>query len=103
MKKVVRNRYAWLALAAFLALVLLLALRGGPDRTTLTLSQFESDLGHRGTVAAATIHDGSGQITGKLADGTAYQVSYPARLEASLTQQMLASGARVNVSHSGSD
>ena len=103
MKKVIRNRYAWLALAAFLALVLILTLRGGPSRTTLTLSQFESDLANKGAVATATIHDGSSQVTGKLADGTAYQVSYPPRSEESLTNRILASGAKLNVSHSGSD
>ena len=103
MKRVVRNRYAWLALAGLIAMVLLLTLRGGPDRATLTLSRFETDLSTRGAVVTATIHDASSQITGKLSDGTAYQVSYPPRIEEALTNRMLAAGTRVNVSHAGSD
>jgi cell division protease FtsH len=103
MKRIVRSRYAWLALAALVALILLLALRGGPSRTTLTLSQFENDLGTRGAVATATIHDNSSQVTGKLADGTAYQVNYPSRVAESLTDRLLAAGVKVDVSHGGSD
>jgi cell division protease FtsH len=101
MRRVVRNRYAYIALAALLALVLLLALRGGPDRTTLTLSQFENDLSAHGTVVSATIHDSSGEITGKLANGTAFQVGYPPHIEEALTNRLLATGAKVSVSHGG--
>ncbi len=101
MKKVLRNRYAYLALAALLALVLLVTLRSGANRTTLSLSRFETDLSQHGLVAAATIHDGTSQVTGKLSDGTGFVVSYPARSESGLTDRILASGAKVTVSHSG--
>jgi cell division protease FtsH len=103
MRRVVRNRYTYVALAALLALVLLLSLRGGPSRTTLTLSQFETDLSTRGMVVTATIHDSSSEITGKLSNGTVYQVGYPSRIEDTLTGRLLASGAKVNVNHGGTD
>jgi cell division protease FtsH len=103
MKRLARNRFAWLALAALTAVILLLALRGGSSRTTLSLSQFEADLGARGTVATATVHDGASQVTGRLANGTAYQVDYPSRIEEALTNRMLAAGVKVNAAHSGSD
>jgi cell division protease FtsH len=103
MKKVLRRRYVYLALAAVAVIVLLLALRGGSDRTTLSLSQYETDLAARGHVLTATVHDDSDQITGKLADGTSYQVSYPDRLTETVTTRLLADGVKTDVTHSGSD
>jgi cell division protease FtsH len=100
MKKVLRNRYVYLALAALLALVLVLALRGGPARTRLSLSQFETDVSHK-VVTSATIHDDASQVTGTLADGSSFVVSYPARSVSDVTDRLLASGAKVTVVHSG--
>jgi cell division protease FtsH len=103
MKRLVRSRWVFVALAAVVGLILLFALQGGGSRNTLTLSQFESALGTRGEVVTATIHDGSDQVTGKLKNGTAYVVSYPDRLTDTLTAKMLTSGARVTVEHAKSN
>ena len=103
MKRLIRSRYAYVALAALVALVLILALRGGSSRTTLTLSQFEHDLAVPGSVVKATIHDGTDTVTGRLRDGTAFTVSYPNRLTEPLTSKMLAAGTQVSVSHTQSN
>jgi cell division protease FtsH len=101
MKKIVRSRWAYLALAALVGMILLLTLRGGPDRTTLTLSQFNTDLGIHGQIVSATIHDDSSTITGKLANGRNFQVTYPSRLQDTLAERLLATGGKIAVSHSG--
>jgi cell division protease FtsH len=103
MKKVARSPITYIALALLLALLLFSVLRSGPSRTTLTLGQFEHDLSTPGTVATATIHDGSDAVTGRLKDGTNYVVQYPDRLTESLTNKILASGAVTTVSHSKSN
>ncbi|HUJ65769.1 MAG TPA: ATP-dependent zinc metalloprotease FtsH, partial [Acidimicrobiales bacterium] len=103
MKRVLRSRVFYVILALAAAVALFGALHGSPDRTTLTLSQFEQDLATKGTVVTATIHDNSDEVTGKLADGTSYVVQYPDRLTESLTTRLLASGATVSTSHSRSN
>jgi cell division protease FtsH len=103
MKRVLRSRVAYVLVALAAVLALFSVLRGSPDRTTLSLSQFEQDLSTKGTVVAATIHDSSDEVTGKLADGTSFVVQYPDRLTESLTTKLLASGAVVNTSHAKSN
>ncbi len=103
MKKVLRSPLVYAALGAAVALLLFSFLRGGPSRTTLTLSEFEQDLNVHGTVANAVIHDSSDQVTGTLRDGTSFVVQYPDRLTDELTSKLLASGASVKVSHAKSN
>jgi cell division protease FtsH len=103
MKRVLRSRVTYVVLALIAVLALFSALRGSPDRTTLSLSQFDQDLATKGMVVSATIHDSSDEVTGKLADGTSYVVQYPDRLTESLTTKLLASGATVTTSHSKSN
>jgi cell division protease FtsH len=103
MKKVLRSRVAYAILAVGVILLLFNVLRGGPNRTTLSLSVFENDLGTRGTVATATIHSSSDEVTGKLKGGTSYVVQYPDRLTEDLTTKLLGSGAVVNTSPSKSN
>ncbi|HET6874393.1 MAG TPA: ATP-dependent metallopeptidase FtsH/Yme1/Tma family protein, partial [Acidimicrobiales bacterium] len=103
MKRAMRNRYTYLALAALLALVLFLSLKGGSSPKSISLTQFENDLSNHGNVATAVVHDGSDTITGKLASGQSLQVNYPARVEQELVDRMVASGAKVTVSHTGSN
>ncbi|MBV9662147.1 MAG: ATP-dependent zinc metalloprotease FtsH [Acidimicrobiales bacterium] len=100
MKRLARSKWAYLVLPVLVGLIAVFTLRGGSHRTTLTLSQFDSTLGNPGQVTTATIHDGADQITGRLRDGTGFVVSYPDRLTETLTAKMLASGAKVTVSHS---
>ncbi len=99
MRRLVRSRYAYVAIALLVGLILLLSLRGGSGRSSLTLSQFESDLAVPGKVVTATVHDGTDEVTGKLRDGTSFTVSYPDRLTGSVTTKMLAAGTKVSVSH----
>jgi cell division protease FtsH len=103
MKRVLRSRVTYVVLALVAVLVLFSVLRGSPSRTTLSLSQFDQDLATKGTVVSATIHDSSDEVTGKLADGTAFVVQYPDRLTESLTTKLLASGATVSTSHAKSN
>jgi cell division protease FtsH len=103
MKRVLRSRVTYVVLALIAVLALFSALRGSPDRTTLSLSQFNQDLATKGMVVSATIHDSSDEVTGKLADGTSYVVQYPDRLTESLTTKLLASGATVTTEHSKSN
>jgi cell division protease FtsH len=101
--RVLRSPLTYLALAVIIAVLLVNALRAGPDRQTVGLGEFEHDLSVPGTVVTATIHDSSDSITGKLEDGTNYVVQYPDRLTEPLTNKILASGATVRVSHGGSN
>jgi cell division protease FtsH len=103
MKKALRSRYTYVAVALLVALIVLLSLQSGPKRTTLSLTQFESYLATPGKVTTATVHDGSDTITGKLATGGLFQVSYPDRLTESITNKMTSAGVKVTVSHSGSN
>jgi cell division protease FtsH len=100
MKKLLRNPVAYALAAVILALLLFGVLRSGPSTTQVKLGTFVSDLGSKGTVVTATIHDGSDTVTGKLRDGTNYVVAYPDRMTETLTTKILASGATVEVSHS---
>ncbi|HET9076964.1 MAG TPA: ATP-dependent zinc metalloprotease FtsH [Acidimicrobiales bacterium] len=102
MKRFARRRYLYAVVAVLVALILVLALRGGSSASTLSLSQFEHDLATPGKVIDATVHDGTDRITGKLRDGTTYSVAYPDRLTEPLTSKMLSSGVKVTVSHSTS-
>ena len=97
--RVVRSPITYLALAAVVAVLLFSALRSGPDRKTLALSEFEHDLSVPGTVVTATIHDDGDTVTGQLKDGTRFVVQYPDRLTEALTTRILASGATLQVSH----
>jgi cell division protease FtsH len=101
MRRFARSRWVYLALAVVVALVLLFSLQGGSSTPSVPLSQFESYLSTPGKVATATIHDDSDVITGKLSDGSSFQVSYPDRLTQTLTDKLLSSGAKVDVTHSG--
>jgi cell division protease FtsH len=103
MRKVLRSPIMYLALAAAIGFLLFSVLQSGPDRKTITLGEFEHDLSVPGSVVSATIHDSGDTVTGKLKDGTEYVVQYPDRLTESLTNQMLASGATVKVSHARSN
>jgi cell division protease FtsH len=103
MRKVLRSPIMWAALAAAIGFLLFSVLQSGPDRKTITLGEFEHDLGVPGAVVSATIHDSGDTVTGKLKDGTAFVVQYPERLTESLTNQILASGATVKVSHAKSN
>ena len=92
-----------LVLAAVAALVLvgLLVLRDdGPDRTELDLDAYQSALAD-GDVATAEIHDRADRITGELADGTDYEVTYPERFAGELTAELLAADVEVTVDTSG--
>jgi cell division protease FtsH len=100
-KKVARNRYVYLLLAVAIALLLVFNLQGGTHRTNLTLTTFWSELSPPGKVVTATVHDNSDTVTGKLSDGTNFQVSYPDRLTETVTNKLIASGAKVSVAHSG--
>ncbi len=102
MKRLVRSRYAYVALVLLVGLILLLALGGGSSPSSISLSQFEHDLSVPGRVVAATVHDGTDQITGKLSDGSAFTVSYPDRLTEPLTTKLLSAGTKVSVSHTKS-
>jgi cell division protease FtsH len=103
MKRVLRSRVTYVVLALVVVVALFSTLRGSPDRTTLSLSQFNQDLATKGTVTSATIHDSSDEVTGKLVDGTSFVVQYPDRLTESLTTKLLASGATVTTSHAKSN
>jgi cell division protease FtsH len=103
MKRVLRSRVTYVVLALVAVVALFSTLRGSPDRTTLSLSQFNQDLATKGTVISATIHDSSDEVTGKLLDGTSFVVQYPDRLTESLTTKLLASGATVTTSHAKSN
>jgi cell division protease FtsH len=103
MKKVLRSPFAYLGLAAVVGFLLFSVLSSGPDRKTISLGEFEHDLKVPGTVVTTTIHDGSDSVTGTLKDGTNFVVQYPDRLTEPLTNQILASGATVKVSHSRSN
>ena len=103
MKRLVRSRYAYVALALLVGLILLLSLRGGSGPKSISLSRFESDLAAPGRVVSATVHDGTDEITGKLSNGSSFSVSYPNRLTESLTTKMLSAGTEVSVSHATSN
>ena len=103
MKKAVRSPIAYVVLAVAVALLIFSVVRSGPSRTTLSLSQFDHDLGVPGSVVNAVVHDGSDQVTGQLKDGTNFVVQYPDRLTETLTTQILASGATVKVTHAKSN
>ena len=103
MKKALRSPVAYVLLAAVVALLLFDVLRSGPSQTTLSLSEFEHALSVPGSVATATIHDSSDEVTGKLKGGTSYVVQYPDRLAEPLTVKLLASGANVVTTHAKSN
>ena len=103
MKKLLRNPVAYALLAVIIGLLLFSVLRSGPSQTKLTFDQYWADLGTKGQVATATVHDGSLNVTGKLRDGTNYVVNYPDRLTQPLTDRIIASGATLTVSHSKSN
>ncbi|HLI54877.1 MAG TPA: ATP-dependent zinc metalloprotease FtsH [Acidimicrobiales bacterium] len=101
MRRFARSRWVYLALAVIVALVVLFSLQGGSSTPSMPLSQFESYLSAPGKVVTATIHDDSDVITGKLSDGSPFRVSYPDRMTQALTDKLLSSGAKVDVTHSG--
>jgi cell division protease FtsH len=103
MRKVLRSPIVYLALAAAIGFLLFSVLQSGPDRKTISLGDFEHALTAPGAVVNATIHDSADTVTGKLKDGTDFVVQYPERLTESLTNQILASGATVKVSHAKSN
>jgi cell division protease FtsH len=70
--------------------------RGGNSPTTLTLDQYESDVAN-GTVADATVKDQDHKVTGKLTDGTSYQVTYPAEYADELTAQLTNAHVKLSV------
>jgi cell division protease FtsH len=102
MKKVLRSPIVWALLAVIVALLLFDALRSGPSQTNVSLSDYDAAVANK-TVATAVIHDGSDTITGKMRDGSSYVVQYPDRLTQPLTQNVIASGASVKVTHSKSN
>src|SRR5215469_12059465 len=103
MRRVLRSRATYVVLALLLAILLFSVLRGGPSRTTISLSDFDHQLRIPGAVTSATIHDGADTITGQLKSGENYQVSYPDRLTETLTTKMLAAGVPVKVTHAKSN
>jgi cell division protease FtsH len=100
MKRATRRARAVFILAALLLVVVFLSLYSSSSSPAkLDLSTFEHQLGVKGAVASATIHDTTDQITGKLEDGSAFTVAYPDRLTQYLTTQMLAAGVDVKTNH----
>nr|MDQ2754437.1 hypothetical protein [Actinomycetota bacterium] len=90
MKKLTRSPFTYVLLGLVAVIVVIDLLRGSPSRTTLGLAAYQSDLAVPGKVVSAVIHDGSSNVTGKLADGTSYIVQYPDRYAADLTGKVLA-------------
>jgi cell division protease FtsH len=103
MRRVFRSRVLYVGLALLIVILVVYLLRGGSNRTTISLSDFEHDLSTPGTVVTATIHDSSDYVTGKLKDGTSYSVQYPDRLTPTLVAQLMSSGATVTTDHSRSN
>jgi cell division protease FtsH len=91
MKKRLRSP-AFLVLAV-LAVVLVGSslLRGGDDRTTLSLDEFQGKLDAK-EVASAEIADRDHEIKGELKDGTEYEVTYPSEFADELTAALRAAG-----------
>ncbi|HWG72885.1 MAG TPA: ATP-dependent zinc metalloprotease FtsH [Acidimicrobiales bacterium] len=87
MKKVLRSPFTYLIPALILAIILIAVLRSGPAPQTLSLGIYQKDLA-AGQVASATLDDTADKVTGKLADGVSYTVSYPDRYTNTLVGQI---------------
>jgi cell division protease FtsH len=86
------QRHRTLVLAVSLALAvtsLILITVSGDSPDELTLGEFEG-LALRGEVESATIHSREDRITGELADGSTFTVTYPGEYEGELTAKLLA-------------
>ncbi|MGH9265581.1 MAG: ATP-dependent metallopeptidase FtsH/Yme1/Tma family protein, partial [Acidimicrobiales bacterium] len=75
MPKVFRSAPFWVAVALVAVLIAGGVFRGGDDRKTLRLDEFESRV-ESGQVKTATVADRDAAIEGELVDGGKYRVTY---------------------------
>ena len=90
MPKLRRSVILAVVVAVVLGFVAYRLVSSGPSPTELSLDSYLRRV-DAGKVATATIHDKDHNVTGELADGTEYKVSFPASYTKSLTQHHLPS------------
>jgi cell division protease FtsH len=95
-KRLTRPVVLYLALAVLVLVVAGAWFRRGTSPETLTLDQFQ-ELVASGKVATATIKDRDHRVTGELANGEEYTVSYPAEYADELTTNLSSHDVEVEV------
>jgi len=95
-KRLSRPLVIYLALAVLALVVAAAWLRGGSSPKKLTLDEYEANISN-GQVADATLKDQDHRVTGKLADGTSYTVSYPEQYADELTTELTGAHVKLTV------
>jgi len=88
-KKSRRTLVIWLAVLAVGLFVAFRVIDRGDSRQTLSLDSYQQKLAN-GKVDSATLYDSDNVVRGELADGTKYEVRYPADYASALTKKIVA-------------
>ena len=88
MKKSRRMLFIWLAVAIVAAFLALRLFQAPADRTTLGLNTYEQRLTD-GKVDNATLYDQDHVVKGELANGTKYEVRFPANYTSTITRKIV--------------
>ncbi|MGQ0616275.1 MAG: ATP-dependent zinc metalloprotease FtsH [Acidimicrobiia bacterium] len=99
-KKLTRPVVLYLALGLVVLVVGLSWLRSGPEPNKLGLDEFQTAIADE-RVAEATLKDRAHKVTGEFADGTDFEVTFPATYADELTEQMTDAGIKLEVDQQG--